>query len=275
MITEAEKLMLTTVRLECSAGTRLLTGTGFYFSFRLDDGTGIPVIVTNRHVIEGMTECRVALTHRNDEGLPIFGSFETIHIKQMATAWIPHPDPNVDLAVLPIASLLDQLEKDGIHIFFLPLDETFLPDAAVIESLTSIEDIVMVGYPNGLWDHVNNLPIVRHGITATGFKFNYCGNPHFVIDCACFPGSSGSPVLIFNQSGYSDAHRRWYPYGTRVLLLGVLFAGPQHIAEGEIRTIQRPFAMVPIALSKIPNNLGFVIKSEKLIDFKAILATNA
>ena len=53
--------------------------------------------------------------------------------------------------------------------------------------------------------------------------------------------------------------------------MGVLFAGPQHVAEGEIKTIDVPLAHVPISLSKIPNNLGFVVKAQKIADFRKLL----
>ncbi len=46
-LTLAEKLMHTTVHLECGlhdGGTS--TGTGFFFSFKIDEQTHIPVIVT-------------------------------------------------------------------------------------------------------------------------------------------------------------------------------------------------------------------------------------
>jgi len=132
----------------------------------------------------------------------------------------------------------------------------------------------MIGYPNGIWDEKNNMPIIRRGITATSPKYDYNGLPIFVIDCACFPGSSGSPVLIFDQGGYMDAKGNLNLGGSRVLLLGALFAGPQHVAEGEIKTIDVPLQHVPISLSKIPNNLGFVVKANKIHDFKAILQKN-
>jgi hypothetical protein len=58
----------------------------------------------------------------------------------------------------------------------------------------------------------------------------------------------------------------------RVLLLGVLYAGPQHVAEGEIGKIEVPeLAERVVALSRIPNNLGYVIRAEKLNDFEPIL----
>jgi len=44
----------------------------------------------------------------------------------------------------------------------------------------------MIGYPSGLWDTKNNLPIVRKGITATTPYFDYNGKREFLVDIAAF-----------------------------------------------------------------------------------------
>jgi hypothetical protein len=273
MLTPAERLMHTTVRLECILGDgRVSTGTGFFFSYPLDDERSIPVIVTNMHVIEGSQTGTFVLTARDESGEPILGSYEAIRQDNFEAGWLKHPNSGVDLAVFPIAPLLNAAELAGKKVFFLPLDESLIPSDEVLATLGGIEDITMIGYPNGIWDIRNNMPIVRRGITATNPKNDYNGLPLFVIDCACFPGSSGSPVLIFNQGGYTDAQGNTHLGATRVILLGVLFAGPQHVAEGEIQTIDVPLQQITISMSRIPNNLGFVVKARKLLDFKAQLA---
>jgi Trypsin-like peptidase domain len=275
-LTLAEQLMHTTVRLECqlaSGGTS--TGTGFFFTFQVNDKQEIPVIITNKHVINGSTKGMFVLTKATPSNEPIIGTYEKIVFDNFESHWIKHPDPDVDLAVFPIAPLLRQTEKNNMLFFSAPLVESFIPSAEQLKGLSGLEDITMVGYPNGIWDEKNNLPIIRKGVTATSPKYDYNGLPLFVIDCACFPGSSGSPVLIFNQNGYTDARGNTYVGSSRIILLGALFAGPQHIAEGEIKTINLPLAQVPISLSKIPNNLGFVVKSQKIMDFKSMLMINS
>lgn len=52
----------------------------------------------------------------------------------------------------------------------------------------------------------------------------------------------------------------------RIMFLGVLFAGPQHNAEGTIT-----FASMPKTSTRIHNYLGYVIKSSKLLEFKPVL----
>jgi hypothetical protein len=271
-LSSAEKLALTTVRLECRlADGRTSTGTSFFFSFKIDDQKIVPLLITNKHVINGATSGTFVLTLRNESGDPVMGSYEPITFNNFETMWIKHPDDGVDLAVFPLGPLLNQAEQLGKKFFFAPLDESLIPTDQVLASLTGIDDITMIGYPDGIWDQRNNMPIVRRGITATNPKHDYNGLPIFVIDCACFPGSSGSPVVIFNQGAYADASGGIVLGGGRVLLLGVLFAGPQHVVEGEIQTIEVPLQNLSISMSKIPNNLGFVVKAQKICDFKADL----
>jgi len=268
----SEQLMHTTVRLECAlTDERQSTGTGFFFSFQLEGDQTIPLIVTNKHVIDKSKTGTFVLTKRAPDGSPVMGSYETVRLDNFEQLWIKHPDPQVDLAVFPIAPLLNGAEKAGLSIFFTPLGDAIIPNAQALAALGGIEDITMIGYPNGIWDMRNNMPIVRRGITATSPKHDYNGLPMFVIDCACFPGSSGSPVVIFNQGGYVDAQGNMNLGTGRLMLLGVLFAGPQHVAEGEIKVINVPLQQIPISLSRIPNNLGFVVKAQKLHDFKAML----
>ena len=54
----------------------------------------------------------------------------------------------------------------------------------------------MIGYPDGIWDSVNNLPVIRKGITATHPHISWNGKTEFLTDIASFPGSSGSPYFL-------------------------------------------------------------------------------
>lgn len=93
----------------------------------------------------------------------------------------------------------------------------------------------MIGCPNGLSDNVNNLPIIRQGVTATNPSFPYNGKQEFMVDMACFPGSSGSPIFLYNNSGFYDGKEKSYIMGaSRIKLLGILYAGPLISNSGEI-----------------------------------------
>jgi hypothetical protein len=136
--------------------------------------------------------------------------------------------------------------------------------------LKAFEEIYMIGYPRGLWDEINNMPIVRRGITATAPYLDYNGTKEFLIDIAAFGGSSGSPVFQYNESGYSDKLGSLNVGAPRLFLLGILYAGPQYTVGGEvIKTV--PGVSSEKVKSEIPMNLGYVIKSSEILGFKTIL----
>ena len=138
----------------------------------------------------------------------------------------------------------------------------------MLNNIDVAEEVLMIGYPNGLWDSVNNMPIVRRGIMATNVSLNHNGKREFVIDAACFPGSSGSPVVLYDNGGYADKHGTVIFGQGRLYLLGVLYAGPQLTVSGDIKIVTVPNVQQKmVSVSQIPNNLGYIIKSEVILDF--------
>jgi hypothetical protein len=55
---------------------------------------------------------------------------------------------------------------------------------------------------------------------------------------------------------------------SRIKLLGVLYAGPQHTVEGEVKVVLVPTQQKAVAVAGIPNNLGIIIKAEQLLAFE-------
>lgn len=52
----------------------------------------------------------------------------------------------------------------------------------------------------------------------------------------------------------------------------MLYVGPQLTVTGEIKVVNIPnMQQKQLAISHIPNNLGYVIKSERIMDFAPIL----
>lgn len=272
----AEQLTHCMIRIECQAPSgETSVGTGFFFKF-LQEGdpgdTHVPVIITNKHVIEGAEWGRFYLNIAEEDGTLIKGAHEHFTMGGFEEGWIKHPDPNVDLCFLPLGYLMRAFyQAQGKRIYFMAIGKDTIPTPEQLEGLSALEDVVMVGYPIGLWDQVNNMPIIRRGITATHPKLPYNGREEFMIDAACFPGSSGSPVVLYNEMGYIDRGLSQFVPEPRVYLLGVLYAGPQFTATGDIEVVDVPTKKRPIAFSDIPMNLGYVIKSQRIVELEDIM----
>jgi Trypsin-like peptidase domain len=265
-----ELLIHSTVRIECRTESGLGSGSGYFFAFLEKENQHIPCIVTNKHVVAGAKQGTFHLTRQAADGAPKLGDYATFNFDNFEEMWIGHPDPSVDLAIFLIGPILNEAKERGELLYFSPLGRLAIASNELLNSLPPMEEIIMIGYPNGLWDSKHNLPIIRRGITATHPKLPYNGKPEFLIDAACFPGSSGSPVFLANIGSFVNSSGALCA-GSRVALLGTLYAGPQHTATGEIVVIQVPTDTKALAVSTIPNNLGLVIHASKLLDFEVVI----
>lgn len=168
MLSVMEQLLHSTVRIEClDQHGNASSGTGFFFNFHQEDSVLYPGLVTNRHVVEGQMRCSFHLTLTDDKGEPAYGKHERIKLEDYSTTWVHHPDPDVDLAICPIGPVINALKKDGREPYYHAAGTAMIPSNEQVNDLRAVEDVIMIGYPSGLWDHVNNMPLVRRGITAT------------------------------------------------------------------------------------------------------------
>lgn len=255
-----------TAKIECTfPDGKQGSGTGFFMNLCVEDDQHVPVIVTNRHVVYNATSGKFCLTLRkNGKEAPDTGNFMFFELSRFSDRWLYHP--TLDLAVMPINPLMEKAKNNSNKFFIAPLMPDLIPSPEELADMPALQEIVMVGYPNGIWDSHNNQPIFRKGITATHPELNYNGKPEFMIDAACFNGSSGSPVFIVDIGKVTSRSSGTTIGPSRVKLLGILYAGPQHIATGEIVTIE--IGTKNLAVTSIPNNLGNVIASRALLDFE-------
>lgn len=253
-MTNLEKLMYSTIRLQSDNST----ATGFIFSFNIGNEV-VDTIITNRHFAQQVKDGIIDYSlmeqdqyitinmHTNDD------SFITFSLK---VRWYLHP--HEDLCFCFLKPVLEKFKffKKKYKISFL--DERSFANDLEIKKMQPIERILMIGYPNGMYDEYHNLPICRNGYTASSPKLNFNNEPKVLVDIAAYPGSSGSPVFISlddSKAGYIE----------KPLLVGVLSQAvlrPQRIVSTEtgedISSI--------IALSE--SYLGLYIKIEKILDFK-------
>ena len=267
-------LAFTTVRLECTTSNQeCAIGTGFHLKF---GNSGESILVTNKHVVDKAIKGKVSFTVSSNESRePEIGNYFEAVLENLAQTWIPHPDPTVDLAAIPISGLKARYDKNHSQsqVFLPPIVESLIPSRTELEEMRLIEDVIMVGYPIGLWDSVNNLPVVRRGITATHPGISFEGRTEFLIDCACFPGSSGSPVFRYTpelpvrgSGGITITGG-----GAQLALLGVLYAGPQYSVDGIIAPVNIPTMSSEVSKTNVPINIGMVIRSERLLEFEQLI----
>lgn len=158
--TISEQMQYSTVRIVASNGS---TGTGFFFEFVFPENKVVPIIITNKHVVNNnQKEVINFILHGKNGDEP---DDEKLNIS-FNTDWHFHNDQ--DLCFCFVAPLFDQIKTvKGKDVFYIPIREELIWNDKKLEDLSAIEDVVMVGYPSGLWDQKNNLPLFRKGITSS------------------------------------------------------------------------------------------------------------
>ncbi|NIZ60082.1 serine protease [Sedimentitalea sp. CY04] len=234
------------------------SGTGFFFSF-VTEGRIAPSIVTNKHVIEGANGCFLFL-HGTENGAPTSDVIKVLVDFGQCPVYA-HPDPNVDLCAILIGPVLNDLNQNqkiyysGIGFNNIPQDWT---------EFDALEEVLMVGCPRGIMDEESKLPIFRRGNTATPLFTDYNGKAEFMVDMACFPGSSGSPLFILNEGSYKT--NNGITLGTRFYFIGILYSGPVIQNDGSIHFSQNPKLTVGTMM-----HLGNIIKAYELRKIEQLL----
>lgn len=271
-MTPSEQLLHSTVKITCEVGPGSFSyGTGFFFALFPSGSGNVPIIVTNKHVISGATTGHLRLTMQSADGTPDLNNFIDMTVPNFPAHWIPHPDPSVDLTIMPCAGLLEQMGKQGKKPFLIMLDPSMVPTDTEFAELTPLEDILVVGYPNGIIDGAHNIPVFRRGITATPPYIDFNNAKEFLIDASIFPGSSGSPVFLYNQSGFTTREGNTILGTTRVKLLGVVYGVMLNSVTGTIQIIPAPTQANALVNSQVPNNLGVCIKASRIMEFEPII----
>lgn len=260
--TISERLMFNTVKLVASDGS---SGTGFFYNFNVN-GKTYPTLVTNKHVVR----------YNANEAMTFFLHLETGEDSSdenyqvtYQTNWIFHSKQ--DLCFCFINPVFEEVKKrTGKNVFYTANDNSIVATQQKLEELSALEELVMVGYPIGLWDQQNNFPIFRKGYTASHPTFDFNQQGVGLVDMACFPGSSGSPIYILNENGYSDKEGNFY-IGKRVILIGILYAGPQYNAQGDLVVTTIPTQQKVLTSTPIMTNLGYYVKASELNEFESYI----
>ena len=187
-----------------SAGQALTNATGFFYLHN-----DFLYLITARHVVSnGMAMPR-------PDRLEVSLHTDALDPQKRANLSIPlyrhgvpqwyqhsHLGAGVDLVAVPIN------DPDVLSNHFLV---TFSCDD-ILDSDEEVplgQDVLILGYPLGFHDTLNNLPIVRRATIASSFAHPFKGEPYFLTDSRLHRGMSGSPVLFYPKvSGNRNASWR-------------------------------------------------------------------
>lgn len=222
-------------------------GTGFIFNYKAQEDKFIPFLITNNHVVENAKRIITEFVKAEDNKPQ---TKNRVKVELDSSKFLNFSNKELDISAIPIAPIINQVLQSGTNIFYRVIDNNIIPKKQQLDEFSAVEEITFIGYPNGLYDTENMLPIVRRGITATPIWNDFNNEKKFLVDAGVYPGSSGSPVFIFNQDGYSTGNS--IILGTRLLFVGMLSE----------------------SLVRLDNNtpsyflgLGGVLKSEAIVDF--------
>lgn len=262
-ISLSEKLMYSTVKINTDKGS----GTGFFFSIDLNNKS-YPILITNKHVIDYDENKLVNINFHLDTGNGT--STNNIIIPLLNNKWFFHPDKDLCFCFInPYNELLKRTRSKGI--FITTIDKGYIYSKQQLENLSAIEEITMIGYPIGLSDEKNNFPIFRKGYTASHPAFSFNENGIGLADIATFPGSSGSPICLLNEISYSTKDGT-VNIGSRFVLLGILFAGPQINVDGKFEIKNIPMTQQKISVqTPMMTNLGYYICAYEILEFESMI----
>ncbi len=239
-LTVTEQMMYSTVRIADDSTHPTRWGTGFLFGLFHTPDTTVFVIVTNKHVIEGLTKCSFAVASRKSNGSPDLDNHILVEISDIQMASLAHP--TADLVIIFVGRLFDELINNGKIPFVVTLSPELIPTTDELKSLMPVEQILTVGYPGVVWDDVHNLPVFHRGYTATAPYIDFKGRKEFLIDIATWPGASGSPVMLFNDSGWITRNGGTVLGGPRIKLLGIVYGVAAQDVSGAVAIQAGPYS---------------------------------
>ncbi|MFJ2960184.1 trypsin-like peptidase domain-containing protein [Streptomyces sp. NPDC087270] len=216
--TTAKELLFSTVRIVNQGHRGTSVGTGFLMTKQVDENRHAPLLVTNKHVLEGAVRLTIGAIAKDPlTGDPRLGQAENFVL--VNPQWVGHPDPDVDVAVMGMVPLFQASER----LFFKSIPTTLMPSSSDDLFFDAIEEITFIGYPNGQQDPAHLTPIVRRGTTVTPLELPFAGKPSFLVDGSVFGGSSGSPVFLLNEGVFRTGPLSTQ-IGNRTVLIGVVAA---------------------------------------------------
>ena len=187
-----ERLFYTAVRIEkTSVAGEKETGTSFAVRYDYGDNKYVIFLVTAKNFL--VNADKVTFYFKKSDGKkPLLGEDLAIEIDQPGKLFLYPADKSLDFAVIPLEQIFKTAFDNKIltskpSIFLIPIDKTMIATPDQLGALSYIEDVVFIGYPTGVYDLKNLLPLARKEMTASPIDINYKGKPVFLINAGVLP----------------------------------------------------------------------------------------
>ena len=244
-IRASKNILYTTIQIDDGQSS----ATAFFYHSKIrwgtEDVTYTPLLVTNKHVIEGSVEIKLTFHLGLELNFkPSGGTFEFL-LENPEQQFLSHPNPEIDLCTMNISGILSEIKaKTG-------------------------KDV----YPDGLWNKTNNPPIAWKGITASDPRFDYNGEPKGLVDIASFEGSSGSPIILIKDLGYTtfnDDRKAFFLLGVLEALEPIDLIG--YVYQIDSKRKEEPARQIPdlFVSTNIMMHIGKYIRSRVLLDLEPL-----
>ncbi len=261
-----EQLFFTTVKIDTRDQNGKVTGhgTGFIFGHTVN-GKNYPFIVTNKHVVSDAAGGAITF-HRGKDKKISLGDGYCLNFEKWRDNWTGHPDPDVDIIVCPFEPYRKYAQQNGVELFYRSVSTEIIPSPEEIENLDAIEPVTFIGYPDGIWDKKNLLPIARRGTTASPIEVDFNGAPQFIIDASVFGGSSGSPVFVYHEGSFGVKTGN-VQFGARLFFVGVIASVFYKTEVNEIIECPIPTQLtISVSRNREMIDLGVVFKARTVVE---------
>lgn len=168
-------------------------GTGFFVGRSSGKKDQVhPLLVTNKHVFEGMDKVVIRMRKKGSDDL------HEIDVPLKYTdgriRYYVHDNDKIDIAVLPL--LAQFINVLGLDFPCFNIDNNAMSSNELRDSGADAGSIIyMLGYPMGLVNSTSNQPICRMGCIARMSETQIREENNMLVDIQNFPGNSGSPIV--------------------------------------------------------------------------------
>jgi len=217
-------------------------------------------IITNAHVFQdnqgfplNFSNCSFYIWITNSDGVKECKEFVLDGKKRSNIMFYSSSEDveQIDLCAINIRDLI----KPNIEFELIPFSfdsQVLLKGQRALESLDVTTQIIMIGYPSGIYDPASQLPVSRTGHISSNPSLDYMGESKFLIDIRTLHGSSGSPVFFTQSNMYRNDQKEPGKYIRDLIDLRFIGIFTEFLKDNIVLDDQKRF--------EVSKDLGYVLK---------------